>query len=82
MGINTEQTKTIQIPEVTRRRIVDIHTYLPVLIDIIKSGKGQTAKLQQYLDSFISNVSVQELARNFIKQMRHHCVYGSTLCLR
>lgn len=39
MGINTEQTKTIQIPEVTRRRIVDIHTYLPVLIDIIKSGK-------------------------------------------
>lgn len=23
----------------TRRRIVDIHTYLPVLIDIIKSGK-------------------------------------------
>lgn len=39
MGINTEQTKTTQIPEVTRRRIVDIHTYLPVLIDIIKSGK-------------------------------------------
>ena len=39
MGINTEQTKTPQIPEVTRRRIVDIHTYLPVLIDIIKSGK-------------------------------------------
>ncbi len=39
MGINTEQTKTIQIPEVPRRRIVDIHTYLPVLIDIIKSGK-------------------------------------------
>ena len=39
MGINTEQTKTIQIPEVTTRRIVDIHTYLPVLIDIIKSGK-------------------------------------------
>ena len=39
-------------------------------VDIIKSGKGQTAKLQQYLDSFISNVSVQELARNFIKQMR------------
>ena len=39
MGINTEQTKTTQIPEVPRRRIVDIHTYLPVLIDIIKSGK-------------------------------------------
>lgn len=39
MGINTEQTKTTQIPEVTRHRIVDIHTYLPVLIDIIKSGK-------------------------------------------
>ena len=39
MGINTEQTKTTQISEVTRRRIVDIHTYLPVLIDIIKSGK-------------------------------------------
>ena len=39
MGINTEQTKTTQIPEVTRRRIVDIHTSLPVLIDIIKSGK-------------------------------------------
>lgn len=39
MGINTEQTKTTQIPEVTRCRIVDIHTYLPVLIDIIKSGK-------------------------------------------
>ena len=39
MGINTEQTKTTKIPEVTRRRIVDIHTYLPVLIDIIKSGK-------------------------------------------
>ena len=39
MGINTEDTKTNQIPEVTRRRIVDIHTYLPVLIDIIKSGK-------------------------------------------
>ena len=39
MGIDTEQTKTTQIPEVTRRRIVDIHTYLPVLIDIIKSGK-------------------------------------------
>ena len=39
MGINTEQTKTTQIPEVTRRRIVDIHTYLPVIIDIIKSGK-------------------------------------------
>lgn len=39
MGINTEQTKTTQIPEVTRRHIVDIHTYLPVLIDIIKSGK-------------------------------------------
>lgn len=39
MGINTEQTKITQIPEVTRRRIVDIHTYLPVLIDIIKSGK-------------------------------------------
>lgn len=39
MGINTEQTKTTQILEVTRRRIVDIHTYLPVLIDIIKSGK-------------------------------------------
>ena len=39
MGINTEQTKTTQIPEVTRRRIVDIHTYLPVLIYIFKSGK-------------------------------------------
>lgn len=37
--MNTEQAKTTQIPEVTRRRIVDIHTYLPVLIDIIKSGK-------------------------------------------
>ena len=39
MGINTEQTKTTQIPEVTRRRLGETHTYLRVLIDIIKSGK-------------------------------------------
>ena len=39
MGINTEQTKTTQIPEVTRRRMVEIPTYIAVLIDIIKSGK-------------------------------------------
>lgn len=39
-------------------------------VDIIKNGRGQTEKLQKYLDSFISNVSVQELARNFIRQMR------------
>ena len=39
-------------------------------VDIIKNGREQTEKLQKYLDSFISNVSVQELARNFIGQMR------------
>lgn len=39
-------------------------------VDIIKSGEEQTEKLQKYLDSFISNVSVQELANNFIKAMR------------
>ena len=41
-------------------------------VDIIKNGREQTEKLQKYLDSFISNVSVQELARNFIRQMREN----------
>ena len=40
MGMAMEtKSQDRKIPEVTRRRIVDIHTYLPVLIDIIKSGK-------------------------------------------
>ncbi len=39
-------------------------------IDIIKSGRSQTDKLRKYLDSFISDVSVQNLAQNFIKKMR------------
>lgn len=39
-------------------------------VDIIKSGKSKTDKLEKYLNSFISKVSVQNLAQNFIKQMR------------
>ena len=40
MGMAMEtKSQDRKIPEVTRRRIVDIRTYLPVLIDIIKSGK-------------------------------------------
>lgn len=41
-------------------------------IDIIKSGKGKAERLEKYLDSFISTVSVQELAQNFIKKMREN----------
>lgn len=39
-------------------------------IDIIKNGAGQASKLQSYLDNFVSHVSVDVLARNFIKAMR------------
>ena len=37
-------------------------------VDIIKNG-GHIERLKKYLDSFISNVSVQKLTKNFIKRM-------------
>lgn len=39
-------------------------------VDIIMSGEGKARKLEKYLNSFIDQVSVKELADNFIKQMR------------
>ena len=39
-------------------------------VDIIKNGATQTDQLQSYLDDFISHVSVNQLAQNFIGKMR------------
>lgn len=41
-------------------------------VDIIKSGEEKTKKLEKYLNSFISKVAVDELAQNFIKQMKNN----------
>jgi hypothetical protein len=39
-------------------------------IDILSSGEEKAKRLEKYLDSFISTVSVDDLAQNFIKTMR------------
>ncbi len=39
-------------------------------VNILASGKDKAKRLEKYLDSFISHVSVEKLAQNFIKTMR------------
>ena len=41
-------------------------------VDIIKSGEDKTRKLEKYLNSFISKVAVDDLAQNFINQMKNN----------
>lgn len=41
-------------------------------VDILSSGKAKAQHLEQYLNSFISRVAVEELAQNFIKTMRNN----------
>ena len=39
-------------------------------VDLIQSGTGKANRLKKYLDDYISQISVHELARNFIWSMR------------
>lgn len=41
-------------------------------VNILASGQAKASRLEKYLESFISTVSVQELAQNFIKTMREN----------
>ena len=41
-------------------------------INILASGEEKAKRLEKYLESFISTVSVQELAQNFIETMRNN----------
>lgn len=41
-------------------------------INILASGKGKAKRLEKYLENFISGISVQDLAQNFIKSMRNN----------
>lgn len=41
-------------------------------IDIIKSGKKETNQLEEYLNAFISKVSVHDLAQAFINDMKEN----------
>ncbi len=58
MGMAMEtKSQDRKIPEVTRRRIVDIHTYLPVLIDIIKSAERSQRDGDRKLHGTVSRSS-------------------------
>lgn len=39
-------------------------------VNILASGQDKAKRLEKYLENFISQISVQELAQNFIKSMR------------
>ena len=39
-------------------------------VNILASGQDKAKRLEKYLENFISQISVQELAKNFIKSMR------------
>ena len=54
----------------TRGVRTDEGTRQTFAVDIIKNGATQTDQLQSYLDDFISHVSVNQLAQNFIGKMR------------
>lgn len=41
-------------------------------VNILASGEGKAKRLEKYLESFISTVSVGELAKNFIDTMRNN----------